>query len=224
MQSLQKRQERAVTIIKILQSATHGMVPAASTEIVATYGRDPYLVLISCILSLRTKDTVSLAASHRLFEHARTPEQMIKLDLHTIEQAIYPTGFYRNKAKVIKHISKDLIDRFNSIVPSNESDLLSLHGVGRKTMNLVLSQGFGIPALCVDTHVHRISNRLGLVQTTTPEQTEQELMQVLPRESWIEFNQLMVMWGQNICVPISPKCSECAIAPLCPRIGVTRHR
>jgi endonuclease-3 len=216
--------ERAAKVVTILRQATRSMIEPAATQIVARYGQNPYLVLISCLLSLRTKDTVSLPASIRLFDHAQTPEQMLSLSLSFLEKTIYPVGFYRNKAKTIQAISRDLLDRFNGVVPATEAELLTLKGVGRKTANLVLGEGFGIPAICVDTHVHRISNRLGLVATTTPEATEAELKKVLPEHLWVEYNRLLVMWGQNICVPLSPRCSACAVAQLCPRVGVTRSR
>jgi len=215
---------RAVKIIKILKEATKDMVAPAATTLVSKLGRKPYLVLISCILSLRTKDTVSLPASLRLFEHAKTPHEMLKLSLSTIEKLIYPTGFYRRKAIQIHQISQQLIEEFHGKVPHTEKELLALPGVGRKTANLVLGEGFSISAICVDTHVHRISNRLRLVHTKTPEQTEQALKQVIPKKYWIEYNRLLVIWGQNICVPISPFCSRCAIRPLCKRVGVTKSR
>ncbi len=217
-------QERAIKIIAILRQATKHMMQPASTQIVQQYGRDPYLVLISCILSLRTKDTVSLPASVRLFELATTPTAMLKVPIATIQKIIYPVGFYKTKAVTIHTISQDLIDRFKGKVPATESELMSFKGVGRKTANLVLGEGFGIPAICVDTHVHRISNRLGLVATKTPEQTEQALKNILPQDYWVEYNKLLVIWGQNICVPISPRCSTCAIADVCPKVGVTRRR
>lgn len=215
---------RVITIIEKLRIATKGMVQPAATQIVNEYGRDPFLVLISCILSLRTKDTVSLPASQRLFKHAKTPQELLALDSHFIEKTIYPVGFYRQKTKYILALSKKLITDFGGHVPRDEKSLLSLPGVGRKTMNLVLSQGFNIPAICVDTHVHRISNRLGLVSTKTPDETEKALKTFLPVEYWSEYNGLMVMWGQNICVSTSPFCSRCVLLPLCPQVGVTRHR
>ncbi len=216
--------DRAIRIIQILRKATQGMEIPAANAIVKQYGRDPYLILISCLLSLRTRDVVSLAASQRLFEHARNPEEMLQLSNSQIEKIIYPTGFYRHKARTLKEVSKDLLDRFDGKVPHNFEDLTSIKGVGPKTANLVLGVAFEIPAICVDTHVHRISNRLGLVKTKTTDQTEQELKKVIPKEYWIEYNHLMVMWGQNICVPISPFCSKCAIFSLCPRIGITKQR
>lgn len=200
------------------------MEQPASSVIIEKYGRDPYLVLISCLLSLRTKDTVSLPASIRLFEYAKTPHEMLKVPISKIEKLIYPTGFYRRKAALLHAVSQDLITRFKGKVPADMDQLLSIKGVGHKTANLVLGVAFEIPSICVDTHVHKVSNRLGLVKTKTPDETEIELKKILPREYWIEYNHLMVQWGQNICVPVSPFCSKCAIAGLCPRVGVTKHR
>lgn len=215
---------RALRIISILRKATQDMEKPASIQIVEEYGKKPYLVLISCLLSLRTKDTVSLPASQRLFGHAQTPREMLKLPLSLIEKLIYPTGFYRRKARLLHEVSADLLARFKGNVPHTFKELTSISGVGSKTANLVLGMAFDIPAICVDTHVHRISNRLGLVKTRTPDETEAALKKMLPPTQWIEYNNLLVMWGQNICVPLSPRCSECAIADLCPRIGVKRHR
>jgi len=200
------------------------MVEPSSLSIVEEFGKDPFLILIGCILSLRTKDSVSLPASQRLFQIARTPQSILQLPIKKIEKIIYPVGFYRQKAKSLHEVSKKIIEVFGGKVPSNEKDLLSLKGVGRKTANLVLGEGFGIPAICVDTHVHRIANRLGLVKTKRPDETEKKLKKILPKKYWIEFNTLMVQWGQNICVPISPFCSKCAIAQWCPKVGVTKNR
>lgn len=217
-------QKRAISIIKILQSATKNMIEPAATTITNQYGRNPFLIFVSCILSLRTKDSVSLPASQRLFEHAQTPQALLLLSPATIEKLIYPTGFYRNKTKELLKICKILLKEYDGKVPNSYEELIKLPGVGPKTANLTLAEGFGIPAICVDTHVHRISNRLGLITTKTPEQTEEALKLLLPQKYWSEYNKLMVMWGQNICVPISPKCSECPLLPVCPQIGVTRHR
>jgi endonuclease-3 len=224
MQTEHTVQERALRIVKILQRATEGMVLPAATMIVNEYGRDPYLILVSCILSLRTKDSVSWPASRRLFFSAKTPAQMLALPAQTIQSLIYPCGFYRQKTAQILELSTDLIARFGGTVPNTEKELLSLKGVGRKTANLVLGVAFEIPSMCVDVHVHRISNRLGLVQTKTVEETEEALKKVLPQNLWIEYNRLIVTWGQNVCVPQSPFCSTCAIAKECPRIGVTKSR
>ena len=211
-------------IIEQLRIATRTMEPPASLTIVSRFGRDSFLVLISCILSLRTKDTVSLPASIRLFEAAKTPETMLELPAEKISQIIYPVGFYRRKAITIHKICQELLSHHNGKVPNTLKELLSLPGVGLKTANLVLAEGFGIPALCVDTHVHRISNRLGLVKTKTPEETEAALRRVLPQEYWMEWSRLLVMMGQNTCVPISPFCSTCPIKIECQQVGVIRAR
>ncbi len=221
---MQSRKKRAVDIIHVLRKATKGMTEPAVTQITREYGKNPFLVLISCLLSLRTKDTVSLPASHRLFSIAQSPQIMLRIPIKQLEKIIYPVAFYRKRSEQLHTVCKDLIERFDGKVPSSEEDLLSIKGVGRKTMNLVRGEGFGIPAICVDTHVHRISNRLGLVITKKPEETEIALQKLLPKEYWIDYNRLLVMWGQNICVPISPFCSRCAIADLCPRVGVKKSR
>jgi endonuclease III len=211
-------------IVIELRRATQKMAPPASCTIVSRYGRDPFLVLIGCILSLRTRDTVSLPASLRLFERATTPEALLTIPESAIASIIYPVGFYRRKAITIHKICAELLARFKGAVPNTREELISLPGVGLKTANLVLGEGFGIPALCVDTHVHRISNRLGLVKTKTPEETEAALRAVLPEKYWIEWSRLLVMLGQNICVPISPKCSVCPVRGECERVGVIRSR
>lgn len=216
--------DRAIRVISILRQATKNMVEPASLSIKKQFGQDPFLVLISCLLSLRTRDTVSLPASIRLFQVAKTPEAILKIPVSQIEKLIYPCGFYRRKAKSLHDVSHNILTRFQGKVPHTEEELTSIKGVGIKTANLVLGEGFGIPAICVDTHVHKISNRLGFVTSKTPEETEQQLKELLPPEYWIEYNRLLVTWGQNICVPISPFCSKCAIADLCPRVGVARSR
>ncbi|MCK5376579.1 MAG: endonuclease III [Acidobacteria bacterium] len=186
--------------------------------------RSPYRLLVACIISLRTKDEVTSAASRRLFALADNVDLLADLEEDRIAQAIYPAGFYNTKARQLRQIAAILRDDFGGEVPATEADLLALPGVGRKTANLVLGLGFGKPAICVDTHVHRISNRLGLVRTKTPEQTERALTGVLPRDLWIPINDLLVTFGQNRCHPISPRCASCVLADLCPRIGVTRSR
>lgn len=186
--------------------------------------RSPFRLLVACVISLRTKDEVTAEASKRLFDLAPTADRLAALDPECIAKAIYPAGFYNTKARQLQQIATTLRDQFGGEVPADENALLGLPGVGRKTANLVLGLGFGIPAICVDTHVHRISNRLGLVATETPEQTEKALNEVLPIELWIPINDLMVTFGQNCCHPTSPRCSECPLDDLCPRIGVTRHR
>ncbi len=162
------------------------------------YHHDPFLILISCLLSLRTRDTITLPVSRALFARARTPEQLVKLPRKELEKIIHSTGFYRRKAEVLHDVSAAIIKQFHGKVPHTEQELLSLPGVGRKTMNLVLGQAFGVPAICVDTHVHRLVNQLGLVHTKTPEQTETALKKVVPQKYWIELNKLLVTYGQQV--------------------------
>jgi endonuclease-3 len=191
---------------------------------VAKEKKSPYRVLISTILSLRTKDETTLVASKKLFEKADTPQRMLLLNKEDIEKLIYPVGFYHRKAEQILKISKILIEKYEGKVPDELDELLKLPGVGRKTANLVLNEGFGKLGICVDTHVHRISNRLGIVKTKNPTETEFALREILPKKYWIIFNTLLVTLGQNICTPISPKCSICPINKYCKRIGVEKHR
>lgn len=185
---------------------------------------DPFLTLIGCILSLRTKDETTAVAAPRLFARASTPEAMLEMSADEIAKLIYPVGFYRTKANVVRGICRDLIDRFGGRVPDEIDDLVSLKGVGRKTANLVVTESFKKPGICVDTHVHRISNRWGLVKAATPDKTEKALREVLPRRYWIEYNSLLVAFGQTLCQPVSPWCSKCPIAHRCPRIGVKLSR
>jgi endonuclease-3 len=184
----------------------------------------PFPILISTILSLRTKDEVTAKAAERLLTLANTPEDMLKLSEDKIIKAIYPVGFYRNKAKTILHICRELMDHFSSRVPDTIEQLLTLKGVGRKTANLVVTLGYNKEGLCVDTHVHRISNRLGYIRTKTPEKTEYALRDKLPSKYWSRYNTLMVAFGRHICVPVSPFCSRCPIASYCDRVNVTRSR
>lgn len=188
------------------------------------HGRDPFRVLVACLLSLRTKDETTGPAAARLFALADTPAAMLALPCRRIERAIYPVGFYRTKAAALHRICRDLLDRFAGQVPPDLDDLLTLHGVGRKTANLVVTLGFGRPGICVDTHVHRISNRLGFVRTRTPDETEQALRARLPKRHWIELNDLLVTFGQNLCRPTSPHCSRCPVGRRCRRVGVTQSR
>ncbi|HXJ33625.1 MAG TPA: endonuclease III [Candidatus Eisenbacteria bacterium] len=187
-------------------------------------GRDPFRILIGCLLSLRTKDETTGPATARLFALADTPAGILARTTAEIERAIYPVGFYRTKARVLHRVCRDLLERFDGRVPSDLDALLSLHGVGRKTANLVVTFGFGLPGICVDTHVHRISNRLGFVRTKTPEDTEMALRRRLPPRHWIGLNDLLVSFGQNLCHPTSPRCSSCPVRRACPRIGVRRSR
>jgi endonuclease III len=210
-------------IIRILRQAVQ-QFKDPSVTMVSKRWRDPFLVLISCMLSLRTKDETTIPASERLFARASTPQSLAVLTIKEIEKLIYPVGFYRTKARNIKKACQDLLARFQGQVPDDIDVLLTLKGVGRKTANLVLTEGFHKPGICVDTHVHRISNRLGYVRTKTPDETEWALRKKLPVDFWIEYNALLVMWGQNICRPISPRCSICVIRSYCSRQGVVSYR
>lgn len=186
--------------------------------------RNPFHILISCLLSLRTRDQTTGEASERLFALAQTPVAMLKLPLKTIEQAIYPVGFYRTKARSIHRICQRLLDVYGGIVPDSIDDLVTLSGVGRKTANLVVTVGYGKPGICVDIHVHRISNRWGYIKTKTPEETERALRRKLPSQYWITFNDLLVPYGQNLCQPVSPFCSRCKLTEYCARVGVKQSR
>jgi endonuclease-3 len=184
----------------------------------------PFRVLISCILSLRTQDATTAQASHRLFALADTPEAMLKLTTQKITKLIYPVGFYRTKAKVIRDVCQVLMRDYSGKVPDDIDELLKFKGVGRKTANLVVTLGYRKPGICVDTHVHRISNRWGYVKTATPEKTEFALRDKLPKPYWIEYNDLLVSFGQHLCRPISPVCSQCSIERYCDKKGVTISR
>jgi len=192
--------------------------------VVAKESRDPFRILIACVLSLRTKDRTTAEASQRLFALASTPSAMRDVPVATIEKVIFPVGFYRVKAKQIHAICEQLLNAFGGRVPDSIDELLTLPGVGRKTANLVVTVGYQKPGICVDIHVHRISNRWGYVKTKTPEQTEQALCRKLPAKYWITYNDLLVPFGQNICQPVSPWCSRCKIVKYCDRVGVTRSR
>ncbi|MFZ5876884.1 MAG: endonuclease III domain-containing protein [Nitrospirota bacterium] len=198
--------------------------PTPAVGVVAHETRDPFRILVSCVLSLRTKDATTAAASARLFALATTPHALSRLAPARIERAIYPVSFYRTKARSLRALSVELISRFHGKVPREIDDLLSLPGVGRKTANLVVTLGFGIPGICVDTHVHRIMNRWGYVATRSPDETEQALRRKLPREYWIELNDLLVPYGQFLCTPTSPFCGRCSIARWCRQTAVTRRR
>ncbi|HXV77062.1 MAG TPA: endonuclease III [Candidatus Polarisedimenticolaceae bacterium] len=187
-------------------------------------GPDPYRILVGCVISLRTKDEVSYAATARLFARARTPAEMIRLRTATVAELIYPAGFYNRKAKQIREISRLLTRRHAGRVPDEIDELLALPGVGRKTANLVVTLGFGNPGICVDTHVHRITNRLGWVATDHPDRTEFALRESLPRRLWIPINETLVRHGQQVCRPVSPLCSRCPVASDCARRGVERSR
>ena len=186
--------------------------------------RSPFRILVGVLLSSRTKDSTTGPAVARLFEKASTPKAIAKMDERRIEELIFPVGFYRTKARNLKATARMLVDEFNSKVPQTIQELLSMPGIGRKSANLILSVAFGIPAICVDTHVHRITNRWGYVETNDPFHTEMALREKLPKRYWIEINRLLVIYGQNVCTPQSPRCSVCRIERYCDKVGVTRTR
>ncbi len=202
-------------------------VPKWDTPVVTlmaeTY-QSPFRVLISCILSLRTQDATTAKASHRLFAVADSPPAMVKLTAKKIEKLIYPVGFYKTKAGQILEMCRTIIDRHAGKVPDEIDALLEFKGVGRKTANLVVTLGYNKPGICVDTHVHRISNRWGYIETATPEKTETALRAKLPKQYWIEYNNLLVNFGQHLCRPISPMCSACPVKKFCPQLGVGVRR
>lgn len=211
-------------IIRILAKKTAAYTQPLINSIIDEYGKDPYLILIGCLLSLRAKDITTIHVCRVLFNRVKTPEQLLALPESELREIIFKTGFYQNKARVLREVSRAVIEEFSGAVPDIYDQLISIKGVGPKTANLVLGMAFDVPSICVDTHVHRISNRLGLIKTTTVEQTEAELKKVLEKKDWITWNKLLVMWGQNMCVPISPKCSQCAISHLCKKVGVVKRR
>ncbi|MBD3161106.1 MAG: endonuclease III [Candidatus Eisenbacteria bacterium] len=204
-------------------SRVEGLGDPAMTR-VAARKRDPFAVLVGTVISLRTRDEVTLPAADRLLALAPRVEDLARLSPERIQRVIYPAGFYRTKGRTLRRIARILLERHGGRVPDRMEDLLLLPGVGRKTANLVLLLGHGIPALCVDTHVHRISNRLGFVSTRTPDRTETILRERLPAELWFSYNELLVRYGKRICTPLSPRCSACAVVTDCPRIGVARSR
>jgi len=208
-------------------------LPEVIRRLAAAYPRHPLKIsrktpafrsLVSTIMSARTKDPVTVAATRRLFAEYKTPKAMSSADPERVAELIYPVGFYKTKAKQLVRGAGLIVERFGGRVPRTREELMELPGVGRKTANLVLSVAFGVPAICVDTHVHRISNRLGWVETDTPGDTEEALMKLMPESEWAAINRLIVNHGQQICHPTSPRCSECIIADLCSKVGVTRHR
>ncbi len=218
------RQDQIHAAIKIVKCEVRQWQEPVVGVVARETARDPFRILISCLLSLRTKDKTTSEASARLFGLAHTPSTLLKLPLKKIERAIYPVGFYRMKAKSIHEICKRLLDVYDGKVPDSIDDLVTLSGVGRKTANLVVTVGYQKPGICVDIHVHRISNRWGYVKTKTPEQTEEALRRKLPKQYWITFNDLLVPYGQNLCQPVSPWCSKCKLKQYCDRVGVKQSR
>ena len=209
--------------MRVLGRAITGLELPAVEKISADQAEQPFQILIATMLSARTQDATTHAASTRLFQRARTPRAMAALSVSDIEKLIYPVSFYRNKARHVKACCRMLVTHFGGTVPSTLDELVLLPGVGRKTANLVMILGFkSLQNICVDTHVHRISNRLGWVETRLPEETEQALYRVADRRWWASINLYLVTWGQNVCRPVYPRCGDCAISAECPRIGVTR--
>ena len=202
-------------IDKIVQALKDAKQPRSEFVELMEQFQDPYLVLIGCILSLRTNDKTTYPATLRMLELAKTPEEMMGVNVDDLSQAIYPVGFYENKAKQIIELSRQIVEELEGKVPDEIDDLIKFNGVGRKTANLVLAKGFNKPAICVDVHVHRIFNRIGYIQTKTPEETEFALREKLPIKHWLDINTLMVTHGQNVCKPQRPKCEDCPIAEWC---------
>ena len=215
--------EQIHTVMKILEEEVSRLGLPIVTRM-SRKRRDPYRILISTLLSLRTKDETTRKASERLFAEAPTPESLLRLREEQIRVLIYPVGFYKTKATVLRGVCREIVNRHGGRVPDDLDMLLKLKGVGRKTANLVVTLGYGKPGICVDTHVHRISNRLGYVWTRSPEETEFALRKKLPPQYWIAINDCLVAYGQNVCKPVSPFCSRCRLAPCCDRVGVDRHR
>jgi endonuclease-3 len=197
---------------------------APVVSLIAATSGDPYRVLASCLLSLRTQDATTVEASARLFALAPDVESLAVADARVIARAIYPVGFYRTKARNLVAIAKRIVQEFAGRVPDDLETLLTFNGIGRKTANLVVTAGYGKPGICVDTHVHRISNRWGFVSTKTPEETEMALRRRLPTRYWLRYNDLLVSFGQTVCRPLSPHCSTCVLVRWCPRLGVGRSR
>lgn len=212
-----------VKIIDVLKKELDIWGPPIVSSL-ANENRGPFQILISTLLSLRTKDETTAVACKKLFALTATPEGMLKLSEEEIIRAIYPVGFYRNKAKTILHVCRELVDRYKSKVPDTAKELLTLKGVGKKTANLVAALGYNREEICVDIHVHRISNRLGYIKTKTPEETEYALRKRLPKKYWSLYNTLMVAFGKNVCRPLSPFCSRCPVSMYCDVVGVTKSR
>lgn len=210
-------------MVSILRQAV-GDDPPIVTSMGSKPNRDPFLILVGTLLSLRTKDETTEKVMEHLAKVMKGPEDILRMSTEDLRTLIFPTGFYRNKADTLKDISRTIVEDLGGKIPDDLDALLKLRGVGRKTANLVLTEAFGKPGICVDTHVHRISNRLGAVSTRNPFQTEEALRQNLPGKHWMAYNGLLVSFGKRICTPLSPRCSLCPLAHLCARVGVVKHR
>ena len=213
-----QNQETDTDIDKIVERLKQAKQPRSEFVNLMESFNNPYLVLIACILSLRTNDKTTYPATLRMLELGRTPEDFAKCDVKELEKAIYPVGFYANKARQIVELSRTLVEKYNSKVPDSIEEMTKFNGVGRKTANLVMAKGFQKPAICVDVHVHRIFNRLGYIKTKNPEETEFALREKLPEKYWMDINTLLVTHGQNICKPVNPKCDICPVKDLCKKI------
>lgn len=207
--------KRVGNVVRLLEEAKQ---PQSDFVKLMDSFKNPYLVLIACILSLRTNDRTTYPATLRMLELAKTPQEMMRVNVADLEKAIYPVGFYKNKAGQIIELSKLIVEKYDGKVPDSIDELCKFRGVGRKTANLVMTLGFGVPAICVDVHVHRIFNRLGYIKTKNPEETEFALRDSLPVEYWIPINTLLVTHGQNVCKPIKPMCEVCPIADYCDKL------
>ena len=210
-------------MITILRKQFSDDLPAV-TKLSQQENRDPFLVLVGTLLSLRTKDEVTEKAVQRLSAKARTPQELLGIPENDLQKLIYPVGFYRNKSRTLRDVSRTLIEKYGGAVPDSIDELLSFKGVGRKTANLVINEAFGKPGICVDTHVHRISNRFGVISTKNPHETERALEKILPKKYWVVYNTLLVTFGQRICKPVSPLCSTCPLSHMCRKTGVHRYR
>ncbi len=216
------KKEKIEKVLKILSKK----YPSYEKTTLNRMRRNPnaFKILISCLLSLRTQDKNTEKVSERLFKVADTPKKIIKLPLKRLEKIIYISGYYKNKAKTLKHVSKEIIKRFNGKVPDDKEQLLSIKGIGPKTANIVLAFAYGKSVIPVDVHVHVTSNRLGWVKSKKPEDTEKQLEKIIPKKFWKELNAVLVQFGKEICITFSPKCSQCPVEKYCPRIGVKRWR
>jgi len=231
-------------IIKILQRNIKNYEPPLVEKIINEYGKKPFLILVSCLLSLRAKDIATIHVCRKLFAKAKTPKQILAIPLKDLERIIFKIGFYKNKAKALQQVSQTILNKYKGKVPDNLQDLISIKHVGRKTANLVLGAAFDKPVICVDIHVHRISNRLGIIKTLKVASTELALQKILPQKYWTKWNNLLVVWGQNVCTPLSPKCNICKLnkpsplvhrslgeggrlrltSKICKKVGVKKHR
>lgn len=205
-------------IVSILEKATKAMSRPLIDKIIDEFGRDPFLILIACLLSLRARDTVTIRVCRELFALALTPEEILNIPQLRLEKILFRLGFYRVKARVITTVSQTILKKYNGKVPATYKELSEIKGVGPKTANLVLSMAFGKSAICVDVHVHRISNRLGLIKTKTPEQTEDALKKILSVKYWNRWNTLLVTWGQQVCKPLRPCCAQCVLNIVCQKV------